>query len=95
MDFGNPLTEDPDPLLWPAQEDVVAAIEVKLHIRAFELVDILSGFHGAEQEIVPDILDGNGHFQFFSQRNSFFDFLHRSFPAIVVAYLLTDPSGYE
>jgi len=53
------LAERPDPVLGPAVLDDVADVEVGLQPRALELVDVARELQRAEEEVVPDLLDGD------------------------------------
>ena len=63
------LAQDADPLLGPSVMDQVPDIEVPAHHGALEFIDIAGGLQRAQEEIVPDVFDGNLHSQFFGQRH--------------------------
>ena len=55
-----------------------------------ELIDVAGGFEGAEQEIVPDVLDRDLHAQLLRQRQHLANLLLRSLVAVGVADALVD-----
>ena len=71
VEFLNALAEDANPLLRPPEINGVADIEMPAHGRAVEFIHKAGGFERAEQEMVPDILEGQLHAQFFGQRHGF------------------------
>ena len=59
VDLDDPLAELADPFLGIAELDDVADVEVGDDRGALELVDVAGELEGAEQELVPDLLDGD------------------------------------
>jgi len=64
-------------MLRPAEVENVSHVELPAHRRAAKLVHKARGFHRAQQEVIPDILERQPHPQFLGQRHHFPDrFLH-------------------
>src|SRR3989442_1128907 len=62
VDFVNPAAERTNPVLRVAVEDHVADVEPGFDPRALELVYISGHFERAQQESVPNFLDGDDDF---------------------------------
>ncbi len=69
MYFDDPFPEDLDPVLRPAPADHISHIEIRLHVRAVELVDVPRHRQRLDEKGVPDILDQDVDAFFLGVRN--------------------------
>src|SRR4030095_305293 len=63
VNFDEPVSYGPDPILRVAGRHDVADIEIRLDVRALELVDVAHEFERTEQEAIPHIFDRDYHLQ--------------------------------
>ena len=66
--LGDAGPERADPVLRVAVEHDVADVEVRLQPWRVELVDVAGELQRAQEELVPDLLDGDDHLQLARQR---------------------------
>ena len=59
VDLEDPLAQLADPLLGVAELDDVADVEIGTDRGTAELVDVAGELDGAQEELVPDLLDGD------------------------------------
>src|SRR4029077_14212848 len=95
MDVGDVLAERSNPILWIAVEHHVADDEPCLDPRTFELTDIADHFKRAEEELVPDVFDGDYDFQFFSEWKQLADLDLGARPRVVVGGVRINNSRNE
>lgn len=93
VEGGDPLAEDADPLFGPAVVDEVAAVEVPADLGGLEFVDVAGCFEGAEQEIVPDVLDGDPDAEFLGEGDGLADLVLGTLVGVGVADGLIDDGG--
>ena len=95
MDTSDPVVQNVDPLLGPSVNQDIAAVEIKLHIRAFELIDVIARLDRTQQKIIPHVFDADFDPQLFGGRDQLFNTFGRTVPAIVIANLLVDDTRHQ
>src|SRR6266567_600661 len=95
VDLHDPLAKRSNPVLRVAVEQHVADVEPRFDPRAVELVDVAGHFERAQEELVPDFLDGDHDFQIFGKRNKFADLLLRARPSVAIRGLRIHDGGNE
>src|SRR5439155_10884814 len=84
MDFVDLGAKSANPILRVAVEHDVADVEPCTDPRAFEFGNVCGHVERTQQELVPDLFDGNDYFQFFGERKQFADLLLRARPRVAI-----------
>ena len=95
MDLDRPLAERPDPILRVAVQHDIPDVEPRLDPWALKFVDVLRHLERAEQELVPNLLDGNHHSQLLGQRQELANLRLRARPGVAIGGLWIHDGGNE
>src|SRR5262249_6100867 len=84
------LTQDGDPSLGWTIPDGVADVEMPAYLRTINGAEEIPGLLRSSDEIVPDVLDGDFHTEFFGMWHSLLDLDDRALETIFVGNLFVD-----
>ena len=95
MHFRDARAECADPILRVAVQNDITDVEVRFEPRAFKVVHVSREFDWAEQELVPDLFNGDDDLQFLRKGQELANVLLRALPGIAIADLRVDDGGNE
>src|ERR1035441_6887355 len=95
MQLLNARAQDANPLLRPPEVNGVADVELPARGGAVQFIHKAGGFERAEQEMVPDILEGHLRAQFLGERHGFAERFLCALVSGGVGDLLADAAGHD
>ena len=82
-------------MLRPAVAQHVADVEVPADDGIADLVEEFHGLDGAEDEVVPDVLDGDLHAEFLGERHSLLELSDGAIPGLLVGHVIAHGAGND
>src|SRR2546423_800216 len=95
VNLDDALPQRANPVLRIAVKQHIPNVEPSLDPRTLKFLDVRRHLKGAQQELVPNLFDGNYDLQLFSERNQLVDLPLRTRPGVAIRSLRINYGGNE